>query len=62
MWDKDSRTDRVFGSTGQTILHPFSGINQQGKDLILAGKQTLILPLVLVFCFPDRLLRNIMLE
>ncbi|XP_017570046.2 leukocyte receptor cluster member 9 [Pygocentrus nattereri] len=23
MWDKDSRTDRVFGSTGQTVLPPF---------------------------------------
>ncbi|KAI7806713.1 putative leukocyte receptor cluster member 9 [Triplophysa rosa] len=33
VWDRDSRTDRVFGSTGQTILPPFSGVNQQGKDV-----------------------------
>ncbi|KAL1259368.1 hypothetical protein QQF64_009945 [Cirrhinus molitorella] len=29
VWDRDSRTDRVFGSTGQTILPPFVGENQQ---------------------------------
>lgn len=29
VWDRDSRTDRVFGSTGQTILPPFCGENQQ---------------------------------
>ncbi|XP_050987934.1 leukocyte receptor cluster member 9 isoform X1 [Labeo rohita] len=29
VWDRDSRTDRVFGSTGQTILPPFGSANQQ---------------------------------
>ncbi|XP_067305095.1 leukocyte receptor cluster member 9 [Pseudorasbora parva] len=29
VWDRDSRTDRVFGSTGQTILPPFCSENQQ---------------------------------
>ncbi|KAK7157492.1 hypothetical protein R3I93_008857 [Phoxinus phoxinus] len=29
LWDRDSRTDRVFGSTGQTILPPFGGEDQQ---------------------------------
>ncbi|XP_073703114.1 leukocyte receptor cluster member 9 [Garra rufa] len=36
MWDRDSRTDRVFGSTGQTILPPFGGENQQ-DDLTDTG-------------------------
>ncbi|XP_055065735.2 leukocyte receptor cluster member 9 [Misgurnus anguillicaudatus] len=29
VWDRDSRTDRVFGSTGQTIVPPFASENQQ---------------------------------
>lgn len=29
VWDRDSRTDRVFGSTGQTILPPFGSEDQQ---------------------------------
>ncbi|XP_026140235.1 leukocyte receptor cluster member 9 isoform X1 [Carassius auratus] len=33
LWDRDSRTDRVFGSTGQTILPPFGGANQQQDNL-----------------------------
>nr|XP_005157957.1 leukocyte receptor cluster member 9 isoform X1 [Danio rerio] len=33
VWDRDSRTDRVFGSTGQTILPPFCGENQQQDNL-----------------------------
>uniref|UniRef100_A0A8C1UYH9 Leukocyte receptor cluster (LRC) member 9 n=1 Tax=Cyprinus carpio TaxID=7962 RepID=A0A8C1UYH9_CYPCA len=33
LWDRDSRTDRVFGSTGQTILPPFGGLNQQQDNL-----------------------------
>lgn len=33
VWDRDSRTDRVFGSTGQTILPPFCGENQQQDSL-----------------------------
>lgn len=32
VWDRDSRTDRVFGSTGQTIVPPFASENQQGKE------------------------------
>ncbi|KAI5105983.1 leukocyte receptor cluster member 9 isoform X1 [Silurus meridionalis] len=28
VWDKDSRTDHVFGSTGQTIMSPFDKGNQ----------------------------------
>ncbi|XP_043117830.1 leukocyte receptor cluster member 9 [Puntigrus tetrazona] len=33
VWDRDSRTDRVFGSTGQTILPPFDGANEQQDNL-----------------------------
>ncbi len=33
MWDRDNRTDRVFGSTGQTILPPFGGASQQQGEL-----------------------------
>ncbi|KAL2084000.1 hypothetical protein ACEWY4_019518 [Coilia grayii] len=33
VWDKDSRTDRVFGSTGQTVLPPFGGEAQQQEDV-----------------------------
>ncbi|KAK2903144.1 hypothetical protein Q8A67_007857 [Cirrhinus molitorella] len=29
VWDRDSRTDRVFGSTGQTILPPFGNEEPQ---------------------------------
>ncbi|KAA0703107.1 hypothetical protein E1301_Tti010785 [Triplophysa tibetana] len=39
VWDKDSRTDRVFGSTGQTILPPFSGVNQQENLTCDTGRQ-----------------------
>uniref|UniRef100_A0A8B9KCT4 C3H1-type domain-containing protein n=1 Tax=Astyanax mexicanus TaxID=7994 RepID=A0A8B9KCT4_ASTMX len=32
VWDRDSRTDRVFGSTGQTVLPPFDREDQsQGE-------------------------------
>ncbi|XP_048008391.1 leukocyte receptor cluster member 9 [Megalobrama amblycephala] len=33
VWDRDSRTDRVFGSTGQTILPPFGSEDQQQENL-----------------------------
>ncbi|XP_036451736.1 leukocyte receptor cluster member 9 [Colossoma macropomum] len=31
VWDRDSRTDRVFGSTGQTVLPPFDQ-EDQGQE------------------------------
>ncbi|TRY59473.1 hypothetical protein DNTS_017869 [Danionella cerebrum] len=33
VWDRDSRIDHVFGSTGQTILPPFGDVCQQTDDL-----------------------------
>uniref|UniRef100_A0A671PWQ2 Leukocyte receptor cluster member 9-like n=1 Tax=Sinocyclocheilus anshuiensis TaxID=1608454 RepID=A0A671PWQ2_9TELE len=33
VWDRDSRTDRVFGSTGQTILPPFGSEEPQQDNL-----------------------------
>uniref|UniRef100_A0A9J7XLP5 Leukocyte receptor cluster (LRC) member 9 n=1 Tax=Cyprinus carpio carpio TaxID=630221 RepID=A0A9J7XLP5_CYPCA len=33
VWDRDSRTDRVFGSTGQTILPPFGSEESQQDNL-----------------------------
>ncbi|XP_052003719.1 leukocyte receptor cluster member 9 [Xyrauchen texanus] len=40
VWDKESRTDRVFGSTGQTIVPPFGDENQQQENVIPdAGQQ-----------------------
>lgn len=32
VWDKDSRTDHVFGSTGQPVIFPFDkGAHAQGE-------------------------------
>ncbi|XP_052000760.1 leukocyte receptor cluster member 9-like [Xyrauchen texanus] len=40
VWDKDSHTDRVFGSTGQTIVRPFGGEDHQLENLTPdAGQQ-----------------------
>ncbi|XP_051576446.1 uncharacterized protein LOC127453790, partial [Myxocyprinus asiaticus] len=40
VWDKDSHTDRVFGSMGQTIVPPFRGEDQQLENLTPdAGQQ-----------------------
>ncbi|XP_051574694.1 leukocyte receptor cluster member 9 isoform X2 [Myxocyprinus asiaticus] len=40
VWDKDSRTDRVFGSTGQTIVPPFGDEDQRQENLTPdAGQQ-----------------------
>ncbi|XP_062395439.1 leukocyte receptor cluster member 9 isoform X2 [Sardina pilchardus] len=33
VWDRDNRTDRVFGSTGQTVMPPFGGEAQQQEDM-----------------------------
>ncbi|XP_041962836.1 leukocyte receptor cluster member 9 isoform X1 [Alosa sapidissima] len=33
VWDRDNRTDRVFGSTGQTVMPPFGGKAQQQEDM-----------------------------
>ncbi|XP_028836967.1 leukocyte receptor cluster member 9 isoform X2 [Denticeps clupeoides] len=33
VWDRDSRTDRVFGSTGQTLLPPFGGVVKQQEHV-----------------------------
>ncbi|XP_056143027.1 LOW QUALITY PROTEIN: leukocyte receptor cluster member 9 [Lampris incognitus] len=32
VWDRNSRTDRVFGSTGQSLAPPFGGEEEEGKD------------------------------
>ncbi|XP_072535177.1 leukocyte receptor cluster member 9 [Salminus brasiliensis] len=32
VWDRDSRTDRVFGSTGQTVLPPFDREDQTQEN------------------------------
>ena len=33
VWDRHSRTDRVFGSTGQSLAPPFGGVEEvKGKD------------------------------
>lgn len=32
VWDRDSRTDRVFGSTGQTVLPPFDRVDQTQEN------------------------------
>ncbi|XP_031432187.1 leukocyte receptor cluster member 9 isoform X3 [Clupea harengus] len=33
VWDRDNRTDRVFGSTGQTVMPPFGGEAQHQEDI-----------------------------
>lgn len=39
VWDRESRTDHVFGSTGQPVMPPFDREDQpQGEILIQVSK------------------------
>ncbi|XP_076826972.1 leukocyte receptor cluster member 9 isoform X2 [Brachyhypopomus gauderio] len=40
VWDRDSRTDRVFGSTGQTVLPPFDTEDQPLENTELEVKDS----------------------
>lgn len=44
VWDRHSRTDRVFGSTGQSLAPPFGGEEVEGKRRAFIANPTFIQP------------------
>lgn len=45
VWDRHTRTDRVFGSTGQSLAPPFGGVEE------VNGKTEILSVLLFIYCF-----------